>query len=106
MRSTTQEVRTLRFKLGLLIGFGLGWLAGKDVLLTFFQGLRKPGASTGSAGIGSSTSTLTGSSTGSGSTTSTGSPASASSSSPSSTSPVPNGNSSGKAGAAKAGADS
>jgi hypothetical protein len=36
----------LRFKLGLLIGFGIGWLAGKDVLMTFFQGLRKPSSST------------------------------------------------------------
>jgi hypothetical protein len=43
----------LRFKLGLLIGFGLGWLTGKDVLLTFFQGLRKSGASGTSTGSGS-----------------------------------------------------
>jgi len=103
----------VRFKLGLLIGFGLGWLTGKDMLLTFFQGLRKPGAS--SAGIsGTSTlSSMTGTSSGSASTGSAGglgtstivapsstvTPATGTSSSVSGT----NGNSGPNAGAPKAG---
>ena len=63
----------MRFKLGLLIGFGLGWLTGKDALLTFFQGLRKPGGSSAGSSRGSSgMSTMTGTSSGSPSTFSTG----------------------------------
>jgi hypothetical protein len=51
--------------LGLLIGFGLGWLTGKDMLLTFFQGLRKPGGSSAGTGGPSTLSSMTGSSSGS-----------------------------------------